>query len=174
MLILPSGIFCPTEQSSCYFLCFRKSHKVQYNAIHLQHLCIQTRQATATAAVTIDACQCPISRQTVWNRLFEGGSCLTLCYHQEKAHKGYQHLQLDARQWWSSLMKQIHAPLNGLQNKGERHRDACVVEAGHYHQGSVMVWRGIYFYDKLDLVIINRNFDAQRYREQVFRPVVVP
>lgn len=57
--------------------------------------------------------------------------------------------------------------------RGERFTDACVVEADHYRRGSVMVWGGIHFNGKLDPVIINGILNAQRYREQVLRPVVV-
>jgi hypothetical protein len=40
--------------------------------------------------------------------------------------------------------------------------------------GSLMVWGGIHYHGKSDLVIIRGNLNAQEYCDNVVRPVVLP
>lgn len=60
------------------------------------------------------------------------------------------------------------------RRRGERFSNACVKEADRFRGGSVMVWGGIRHNGKTDLVILGGNLTAQRYRDEVLAPVVVP
>lgn len=57
---------------------------------------------------------------------------------------------------------------------GERFADACVTEVDRFRRGSVMVWGGISYHGKTNLVVIRGNLTAQQYVNDVLRPVVVP
>ena len=56
----------------------------------------------------------------------------------------------------------------------ERYADACVVEADRFRGSSVMVWGGIAHSGKTQLVNINGNLNAQKYRNDVLAPVALP
>ena len=57
---------------------------------------------------------------------------------------------------------------------GERFGDPCVKETDIFRGGSVMVWAGISNASKINLVVINGNLNAQRYRDEILAPVVIP
>ena len=50
----------------------------------------------------------------------------------------------------------------------------CVKQTDRFRGGSVMVWAGINNNRKTNLVIINGNLSAQRYRDGILAPVVIP
>ena len=58
-------------------------------------------------------------------------------------------------------------------HSGERYTDACVKQTDRFRGGSVMVWAGINNNRKTNLVIINGNLNAQRYRDEILAPVVI-
>ena len=57
---------------------------------------------------------------------------------------------------------------------GERYADACVVEADRFRGGSVMVWGVISHNGKNQLVTVNGTLNAQKYRDNILAPVVLP
>lgn len=60
------------------------------------------------------------------------------------------------------------------RRQGERNAPNCVAEVQAHGGGSVMVWGGIRGENKSPLVIVMGNMTAQRYIDQVLRPVVLP
>ena len=58
------------------------------------------------------------------------------------------------------------------RRNGERFADACVVERDRFRGGSVMVWGGISHGLKSQLVVIDGNLTAARYRDEILRPHV--
>ncbi len=60
------------------------------------------------------------------------------------------------------------------RRRGERYADACVRQVDRYGGGSVMVWGGISFNNRTELVIVDGNLTAQRYCDEIITPVVVP
>ena len=57
---------------------------------------------------------------------------------------------------------------------GRRHTDDCVQQVDRFGGGSAMVWAGISTELKTDLHIIEGNITAERYLNEILRPVVVP
>ena len=60
------------------------------------------------------------------------------------------------------------------RRRGERFADGCVVERDRFGGGSVMVWGGISYGLKSQLVVIDGNLTAARYRDEILRPQVIP
>ena len=72
------------------------------------------------------------------------------------------------------------------RRNGERFSDACVQEVDRWGRASRMIWAGISFRGKTDLVFIDNGagrgggqcarggFTAQPYVDEVLRPVAVP
>ena len=68
-----------------------------------------------------------------------------------------------------------HGPNSpGHKSSQERFADACVVERDSFGDGSVMVWGGITHGLKSQLVVIDDNLTAARYRDEILRPHVIP
>ena len=61
-----------------------------------------------------------------------------------------------------------------ILRRGERFADVCVVERDRFGGGSVMVWGGIAYGIKSQLIIVAGNMTAVRYRGEILRPVAVP
>ena len=57
---------------------------------------------------------------------------------------------------------------------GERFVDSCVIERDRYGGGGVMVWGGICHGHKTPLIFIDGNLTAERYRDNVLTPVILP
>ena len=60
------------------------------------------------------------------------------------------------------------------RRRGERLDAVNVVERDRYGGGNVMVWAGIYYHGKTELVTVPGTLTAQRYCDEIVRPVVVP
>lgn len=60
------------------------------------------------------------------------------------------------------------------RRRGERTAACCVRHVVPYGGGGVMVWGGICGDQTTPLVVINGNLNAQRYRDDILRPVVLP
>ena len=57
---------------------------------------------------------------------------------------------------------------------GERFADCCTDRVTSFNGGSVMVWGGISLRGKTNLVIIEGNLNALRYRDEILDPVAIP
>lgn len=61
-----------------------------------------------------------------------------------------------------------------FRRRGERYAQCCIVERDRYGGGSVMVWGGITATHRSQLVVIDGTLNAQRYRDEILIPVVIP
>ena len=59
------------------------------------------------------------------------------------------------------------------RRKGERYSPCCVQEADTSQCPNVMVWAGISFNGRTDLLIIRGNLNALRYRDEILHPIVL-
>ena len=57
---------------------------------------------------------------------------------------------------------------------GEQFADVNVVNGVPHGGGGVMVWVGISYGQQLQLHFIDGNLNAQRYRDEILRSIVVP
>ena len=62
------------------------------------------------------------------------------------------------------------------RRRNERDADCCVLQRDRWvwGGGSVMVWGGIAYGYRTPLVVMDGNLNAQKYREDIFGPHVVP
>ena len=61
------------------------------------------------------------------------------------------------------------------RRRNERYADCCVLQRDRFGGGgSVMVWAGISYGYRTQLVIIDGNLNAQKYRDHVLAPHVFP
>ena len=60
------------------------------------------------------------------------------------------------------------------RRRGERYVRATIMEHDSYGGGSVMVWGGITYDRRTDLIVIRGNMTGQRYVNEILRPVVAP
>ena len=56
------------------------------------------------------------------------------------------------------------------RKRGERYADACVMERDRWGGAAVMVWAGIPFTLRTELVFIQGTLTAQRYIDEVLAP----
>ena len=56
----------------------------------------------------------------------------------------------------------------------ERFADCCIVEHDRYGGGSLMVWAGIWWQGRTQLVVINGNLNGERYLNEVVVPHIQP
>ena len=57
---------------------------------------------------------------------------------------------------------------------GKRFADITIVNRVPHGGGGVMVWEGISYGQQIQLHFIDGNLNAQRYRDEILRPIVVP
>ena len=70
------------------------------------------------------------------------------------------------QQWWSD---------QGLPTQGEHYAGCCILQWDRLSGGdSVMVWAGIGYGYRTQLVVIDGNLNAQTYRDHVLALHVVP
>ncbi len=164
---------------------------IRPTADHLKPHQPRLRPATRTAAATIGLHNQRISAQTVRNRLREAH------LHARRPHRG---LDLTAfrcrnRLEWANAHIRWHLALwrgvlfsdeyrfslyraDGRQHvgrlAGERFADVNVVDWVTHGGGGVMVWAGVYYGQRIQVHFIDGILNAQRYRDQILRPIVVP
>ena len=56
----------------------------------------------------------------------------------------------------------------------ESYADACIVQRAGFGGGNVIVWEGITSHGRTQLVIVAGNLTANRYRDEITRPHVLP
>lgn len=137
-----------------------------------------------------DSCEVQVSRRTVYRRLLQ--SHLRSYRPLQRIPLGPQH-KLARRNWcnerlqWSEEWKNIlftdesrfsldfnDGRLRVRRLPNERFNEQCIVEHDRFGRGSVMVWGGITWNGRTDLVRINGNLTSQRYVDEVLIPTVIP
>ncbi len=155
--------------------------------LHIQHLHLQDRLTPAAAAATIGLHNQIISAQTVRNRLREAH------LHARRPHRG---LDLTAvwhrsRYEWANPQIRWHLALwrgvpfvdesrfslyraDGRQRvwRCKRFADINIVDRAAH--GGVMLWAGVCYGQWTQVHIIDGILNAQRYRDEILRPFVVP
>ncbi len=161
--------------------------------LHIQHLHLQNhlRPATRTAAATIGLHNQIISAQTVRN-----------CLREARLHaccppRGLDLTAVRRRNWLKWARAHIRGRLalcrgvvftdeslfslyraDGRQrvwhHVGERFADVNVVDRVAHGGGRVMVWAGVCYGQRTQVHFIDGILSAQRYRDEIMRPIVVP
>ena len=159
--------------------------------IILAHLRNRFRTATKTARETPGLRNDRIGASTVRRRLKQVGL---------RAHRAYRGnvLTPERRQnrvnWCTLYQRWRRQQWNGVlftdesrfcfdmvdgrkrvwRRRCERYADCCVRQAMRWGGGSVMAWGGISWRHRTPLVVLEGTLTAQRYVDNVLRPVVVP
>ncbi len=154
--------------------------------LHIQHLHLQDslRPATRSAAATIGLHNQRISAQTVRNRLREAH------LHARRPHQGLDLTAVRRRnrlEWanthirWRLFTDESRFSLyraDGRQRVwrrvGERFADVNVVDWVAHGGSGVMVWAGVCYGQRTQVHFIDGILNAQRYRDEILRPIVVP
>ena len=169
----------------------RVTSAAQDRYIRTSHLRQRFLPATVTAARTRGRTNNRISAQTVRNRLAEHGirarrpyrgPVLSQRHRHARQTWARQHIRWNQNQWRNILFSDesrfclsfADGRHRLYRRRGERFADACVLPVDRYGGGSVMVWGGISYDNRTPLVIVRGNLNAQRYRDEILGPVVVP
>ncbi len=161
--------------------------------LHIQHLHLQDRlrPATRTAAATIGLHKQIISAQTVRNRLRKAhlharsphrGLDLTAVRHRNRLECASAHIRWRLALWRGVLFTDESRfslyRADGRQRVrhrvGERFADVSVVDRVAHGCGGVMVWAGVCYGQRTQVHFIDGILNAQRYRDEILRPIVVP
>ena len=156
-----------------------------------QHLrnCFLT--ATATASVTPGAHNPRISAQTVRNRLAENnlrarpyvGTVLMDHHCRDRLHWADKHINWTRQDWQTVLFSDesrfalsiSDGRIRVYRRMGERYADCCILQRDLFGGGgSMMVWARIGYGYRTRLVVIDGNLNAQKYRDHVLAPHIVP
>ncbi len=160
--------------------------------LHIQHLHLQDRlrPATWTAAATIGLHNQRISAQTVRNRLREAhlharrphrGLDLTAVRRRNRLEWANAHIRWRLALWRGVLFTDESRfslyRADGRQRVwcrvGERFADVNVVDRVAHGGGGVMVWECVYG-QRTQVHFIDGILNAQRYCDEILRPIVVP
>uniref|UniRef100_A0A3B3I5N2 Tc1-like transposase DDE domain-containing protein n=1 Tax=Oryzias latipes TaxID=8090 RepID=A0A3B3I5N2_ORYLA len=160
---------------------------------HIQHVHLQDRlrPATRTAAETIGLHNHRISAQTVRNRLREAhlharrpyrGLDLTTVRRRNRLEWANAHMRWRLARWRGVLFTDESRftlfRADGRQRVwrrvGERFSDVNVVDRVAHGGGGVMVWAGICYGQRTQVHFIDGILNAQRYRDEILGPIVVP
>lgn len=157
---------------------------------HLRILHLRNRFLTVTESATTGLGHA-ISRRTAARRLRQHGIRAyrpNRGVHLTRQHRR-QRLQWarNVRQWqarnWRRVIFSDESRFQLYKNdgrtrvyrrRGERFRRCCIQTVVPFGGGSVMVWGGISGQGKTDLVVVDGNLNAQRYIDQILRPVLLP
>ncbi len=147
--------------------------------------------ATLTAAATIGLHNQRISAQTVRNRLREAhlhtrrphqGLDLTAVRHRNRLEWANAHIRKRLALWRGVLFTDESRfslyRADGRQcvwrRVGERFADVNVVDRVAHGGGEVMVWADVCYEQRTQVHFIDAILNAQRYRDEILRPIVVP
>lgn len=157
----------------------------------ITHLRDRKRNARQTARTTLGTHQRPISDQTVRNRLREHGLNarrpkvgIKLTARHRAVRRGWarRHARFTRAQWANVLFTdESRFTVSGhdgrgrvYRRRGERFAECCVQQRDRQRRASVMVWGGISFHNKTQLVVVNGNLNAARYQQEILRQHVIP
>ncbi len=160
--------------------------------LHIQHLHLQDRLRPATrTAATIGLHNQRISAQTVRNRLREAhlyarhphrGLELTAICRRNQLEWANAHIG-----WRLALWRGVHFTdesrfslyrADGRQRvwhrAGERFADVNAVDRVAHGGGGVMVWTDVCYRQRTQVHFIDGILNAQRYRDEILWPIVLP
>lgn len=60
------------------------------------------------------------------------------------------------------------------RRKNERFANNCVIEVDRFGGGSVMMWGAISYNQRTPLVLVSGNLTAQKYRDEILQPHLLP
>ena len=155
---------------------------------------ITTLTATATASVTSGTHSHRISAQTVRNRLAEDNlhvrarrpyveAVLTDRHRRDRLQWADRHINWIRQDWRTILfsnesryaLSNSDGRIRVYRRRNERYADCCVLQRDRSGGGgSVMVWAGISYGYRTQSVVIDGKLNAQKYRDRVLAPHVVP
>ncbi len=132
-----------------------------------------------------------LCKSTVHNRLREvglkarrplKGMQLTRAHKRLRNQWAQRHIGRQQRHWrYTMFSDESRFCLNFSDGRkrvwrrvGERYHPATVQQHDRYGGGSIMVWAGITYDQRTELMIVQGNLTGQRYVDQILRPVVVP
>ena len=137
-------------------------------------------------------CHPKISPQTIRNHLAENnlraccpyvGTILTDRHHRDRLQWADRHINWIRQDWRTILfsdesrfaLSNSDGRIRVYRRRNERYADCCVLQRDRFGGGgSVMVWAGISYWNHTQLVVIDGNLNAQKYRDRVLAPHVVP
>ena len=154
--------------------------------ITLTHLRRRFQTATSSAR------QYGISKRTVLRRLRQArqpirprrpyvGQVLTARHRAARLQCAQRHFRWE-RQQWARVLFSDESRFNLSHHDGgfrvfrrrERFADNCLIERDRFGGGSVRVWGGIKGRKKSNLIVVQGNFNAQGYINQILQPEAVP
>ena len=103
-------------------------------------------------------------------------------HRRARANWARQHVRWNRAQWRNVLFSDesrfsldfADRRRRVWRRRNERSTDCCIAQLNRYGGGSVMVWAGISYDHRTDLVIVNGNLNANRYCTEIVRPHVIP
>ena len=169
----------------------RVTTPAQDRYIRLLHMRDRFRTATRTADETVGLNNRRITAQTVRNRLREAnlrarrplrGLDLTDARRRNRLAWANAHVRWPLARWRRVLFSDesrfnlYHADgrRRVWRRVGERFSDVAVDRRVAHGGGGVMVWAGIAHGQRTQLYFIEGNMNAQRYRDEILIPIVVP
>ncbi len=146
--------------------------------LHIQHLHLQDRlrPATRTAAATIGL------HTHLHARRPHRGLDLTAVRRRNRLEWANAHIRWRLVLWRGALftdesrfsLYRADGRQCVLHCVGERSADVNVVDQVAHGGGGVMVWAGICYGQRTQVHFIDGILNAQRYRDEILRPIVVP
>lgn len=169
----------------------RVTTAAQDRANRLTHLRDRFRPATLTAAETIGTHHRPVSARTIRNRLRDDGIRPRRPYVGSVLTERHRRARVEwcntRRRWtlqrWSQVVFSDEKKFQCFRADGrervyrrrnERYADACIRQVDRWGGPSVMVWAAISAEHHSELVFLEGNLNAVRYRDEVLGPVVLP
>lgn len=155
--------------------------------VTLVHLRDRFKTAESTAR------ECGVSNQTILNRLRSDrrpirprrpyvGSPISRINKRLRLRFARRHSRWTRALWGRVLFSDesrfnvsfADGRVRVFRRKNERFSETCVRERDPFGGGGLMVWGGIMGGRKTDLIVVRGNLNAQRYIDEILRPVVVP
>lgn len=132
-----------------------------------------------------------ISCDTIWRRLHQANlkarkaarkPLMTALHRRNRLRWCRDHRTWNFNQWTSVMfsdesrfaLRKNDGRVKVWRRRGERFADCCIDRVTAFGGGGVMVWGGISMTGKTQLLIVDGNLNAQRYRDEILDPVAIP